>query len=122
MTVNLQGITRIVLLTRNYAIKIPKFTVQWDHFLKGLLANISEGKIWRWAANPNNEDSAKHLLCPVVWSSWGGWLLIMKRADVCPWETEIDYTPWNEAGFSGDNKADNYGWINGTMVKLDYAD
>lgn len=31
------------------------------------------------------------------------------------------YTKWIEAGFGGDDKADNYGYLNGKIVKVDYG-
>lgn len=124
MRINRQGITRIVFLTKKYAIKIPNFTCQWNHFLQGLLSNINESTTWKYNSGQYEEGNS-HLLCPVVWASWGGWILIMKRAVPCKFfdegGEEIDYSKWIVAGFGGDDKPLNYGQLNGRIVKLDYG-
>lgn len=114
MTINRQGVTRIVLVFKSFVIKIPNFSYRWDHFLLGVIGNIRENKTWKY-----NEDK-RNLLCPVLWCSWGGWILIMKRASVCKWNEDIDYEPWVTAGLGGDDKPSNYGKINGKIVKIDY--
>jgi hypothetical protein len=115
--VNRQGCTRIVLLVGEYAIKLPNALHGWPLFLQGLLANINERKTWT--------ASHSELLCPVLWSSWGGWLLVMRRAVPCRWldegGEEIDYSRWIVEGFGGDDKPTNYGVLNGHVVKLDYG-
>jgi len=79
-----------------------------------------------------------YLLCPVKWCSWGGWILIMERADVEKHYEEIynsspignidpceevkqRYKKWIDAGFGGDDKCDNYGYLSDRLVKVDYA-
>lgn len=126
------GITRIVFLTNNYAIKIPNFRYSWIIFLKGLIANVSEQYLYR-----SSSDENKKLLCPVVWSSWGGWILVMSRVDtkrhylevynsakskdIDPdWQTRERYKKWFDAGLSGDDKCANYGYLNEQLVKIDY--
>lgn len=117
MRIDRKGITRLVIVLNNLVIKIPNFTCQWNHFLQGLLANINEAKTWRL--------NRSELLCPVVWSSWGGWILIMRKAVPCKYMSEggeeIDYSKWIIAGFGGDDKPDNYGVFNGSTVKIDYG-
>lgn len=122
--VELRGCTRIVFLVGNYAIKIPNFRYSWLLFLNGLVANMNEAATWRW--NSGKYESGKsHLLCPVVWASWGGWVLVMKRAVPCTWLSEggeeIDYSKWIVEGLSGDDKPQNYGKLDGRIVKLDYG-
>lgn len=104
----------MVLVLNKVVVKLPNFTCQWSHFLKGLLANMAERDTWNWNEN-------KSLMCPVLWCSWGGWLLIMKRAQTCEWEESIDYEIWRKAHLAGDDKPDNYGYLNGNIVKLDYG-
>lgn len=118
MTLNTKGITRLVLELESVVIKVPNFTCQWSHFLQGLIANMNEAKTYRW--HPNKE-----LLCPVVWASWGGWVLVMQKAVPCKYldegGSEIDYSKWIAVGLGGDDKPDNYGQYMGNIVKIDYA-
>lgn len=122
MVVNRTGITRTVWVFRYFVVKFPNWRYSWHHFLKGVLANIKENQTWKFTKN--------ELLCPVMWCSWGGWVLIMKRADVKSFEnyvralpdnSEETYKKWIDAGFGGDDKCDNYGYIKGKLVKIDYA-
>lgn len=117
-----KGVTRIVFILKHVVIKIPKFTCQWEHFIKGLLANISENKTWKY--NSGEYESGKsHLLCPVVWCSWGGWILVMKKVDRC-----LQYDEWDKwdisehrKHFEGDDTVSNYGILNNKLVKIDYG-
>lgn len=126
---NTRGITRLVIELKNVVIKLPNFTYSWQHFLKGLLANIQESQTWKW-------HPRKDLLCPVLWCSWGGWLLVMRKADVSKHIKEVAvqedifqtkeyretlYAEWIIEGLSGDDKEDNYGYINDRLVKIDYG-
>lgn len=137
MKVNRRGITRTVFIFKSFVIKVPNGRYSWSHFLQGLIANIKEGQSWRYN---KHRPEIQELMCPVIWTSWGGWILIMKRADVegyCDYirslpriedmshsgimkhNTEI-YSKWINNGFGGDDKADNYGFLNGKLVKVDY--
>lgn len=132
-----EGTTRIVFILKRIVIKVPNFRYQWDHGLKGLIANIQERRTWRWNSG-RYEKGTSHLLCPVLWTSWGGWLLIMRRADVdshiddvfemAPYgnidhadDVYIRYKEHIDAGFGGDDKADSYGYLDGRLVKVDYG-
>jgi hypothetical protein len=107
------GVTRIVILTQNYAFKVPNFR-QWRLGLHGLCANLRERE---WA--PKNDNR----LCPVVWCSWGGWLVVMRRAQ------PLTDEQWKEAkqnrhGFDGvpmDWNRRNLGYIDGRIVLVDYG-
>lgn len=116
MKINLCGITRIVIELKTVVIKIPNFLYQWDHFLKGILANIHEYAIFK-----NSEK--KDLLCPIIWCSWGGWILVMKKARVLTDEEylDMDLTPFLEFGLINDNKSDAFGYIENKIVKIDYG-
>ena len=134
-----KGAPRIVFVFKNVVIKIPTICYSWDAFLNGLLANIRESRCW--SCNSGQSDKGKsHLLCPVKWSSWGGWILVMQRANMELWEQAVKeyypvpddcherakyqeklYITWIEAGFGGDDKQDNYGYLCGKLVKVDYA-
>lgn len=118
-----KGITRIIFIFQNYVIKLPNFTYSWNLFLTGLLANLNERNCWKY--NVDNE-----LLCPIIWMSIGGWILVMKKVDVKKHieERKLDninhfdyYIKWINSGFGGDDKPDNYGYLNEKLVKIDYA-
>ena len=126
---NRRGVTREVFIFKSFVIKIPSYRYSWQHFLCGLLANIKEGQCWRY--NKFNIE-IQHLLCPVIWTSWGGWILIMKKADVegfCDYVRSLPetdnpndiYKKWFDVGLQGDDKADNYGYYNNKIVKIDYG-
>lgn len=126
MKYNRTGITRLVFEFKNVVIKVPNYSYSWEHFLKGLIANIQESTTWKYN---KHKPEITNILCPVVWTSWGGWILIMKKADVkkhidyvrsLPKEGNI-YSKWETCGFIGDNKADNYGFIGERIVKIDYG-
>lgn len=123
MKINLNGVTRIVIELRRVVIKIPNFTTQWDHFIRGILANINENQTWKWNSG-DYEKGKSHLLCPVLWCSWGGWFLIMKKVDSLITDENIHLWDCQEHKiyFKGDDTVSNYGFLDGKLVKIDYAD
>ena len=124
------GCTRIVFIFKTTVWKIPNFKYSWEHFLKGLIGNMQERNMWRWNSGKYEEGNS-HLLCPVLFAAWGGWLIIMPKADMQKHENEIralprdqappGYSSWKNIGFGGDDKVDNYGYLNGKLVKVDYG-
>jgi len=115
------GVTRIVFVFKSFVVKIPRPGI-WSHFLKGLIGNIHEAQTWKW--NSGKYESGKsYLLCPVVWAAWGGWILIMKRAEIL---TEDQFSKENiephMIWFDGDDKSNNYGYYKGRLVKVDYGE
>jgi hypothetical protein len=122
MIINRKGVTRIVIEFKRVVVKIPNFTCQWSHFLKGIVGNINENKTWKYNSG-NFEKGTSYLLCPVLWCSWGGWILVMKKAiplQRSEWDTT--YIPEHKKYFKGDDTISNYGWLDGRLVKFDYAD
>lgn len=139
MKVNRMGITRVVFEFTRFVVKIPNPTYSWKHFLQGLIANIKENGCWK---NSRDYYERRELLCPIIWTSWGGWILIMAKADMNRWNDEIRALPrevkdrvkinikdtdelyhkWIDVGLGGDDKADNYGYYQDRLVKVDYAD
>lgn len=121
MKINRCGITRIVFEFKAVVIKIPNFSYSWEHFIVGVLANIREHKTYRYNSG-KYDNGLSHLLCPVLWCSWGGWFLIMKRVAVM---TDDEYlntdTSIHQLHFGGDDKSDSYGYLNGYVVKIDYG-
>lgn len=120
MEIDRRGCTRIVILTKRYAFKIPRIT-SWEGFLLGCLANLNERK---W------QDAPKVFrLCPLLFSNRLGFLNVMPRCkrirhtgfyrqeliSIC-----LESTVAKEFYLS-DAKPENYGMYNGRMVKLDYG-
>lgn len=122
MRIDRTGATRIVFILKRVVVKIPNFTFCWQNFIRGLLANIVERETWRY--NTGTFDKGKsHLLCPVLWVSWGGWLLIMKKVDKVltydeGWEADLSE---HVKMFPGDDTGPNYGILNKCIVKIDYG-
>ena len=110
------GSTRIVILVWKWAIKVPSF-VEWRLFLLGLLANMQESKFSKtgWAE-----------LCPVVFSLYGGFLIVMLRADPLSRDqfNEIDFDKWVDRGdyrIPVENKLDSFGFLENKLVAVDYG-
>ncbi|MEO6302174.1 MAG: hypothetical protein ABIP51_03270 [Bacteroidia bacterium] len=122
-SVSTKGVTRIVVLWRGVVIKFPK-PMKWSNFLRGLIGNINERDTYRWNSG-KYEKGYSHLLAPVIWCSWGGWILIMKRAKLLT-EQEWGEGEWavkeHIQNFRGDDTISNYGIINKKLVKIDYGE
>lgn len=129
MKVCTNGITRIVFLTRRHAIKIPRLNYGWRLFIDGIRANLNEVELWRIAQVPGNQVTrVRRYLCPIVWSSWGGWIVVMKRAEPIVMTTHASYQNFairraflEMEKIVGDHKDDNYGTIDGEPVMVDYG-
>ncbi len=120
MEINQQGCTRIVILTKRYAFKIPRIT-SWEGFLLGCLANLNER---RWKNVPT-----EYRLCPIFYANRFGLLNIMPRCkriqhrgfyfqeliSICA------QSPVASEFYMSDAKPENYGIYMGRMVKLDYG-
>lgn len=111
------GVTREVFLTRRFAIKLPKLTNTWRHFLQGLLANMQEREF---------STSQWPELCPVVFSTWGGWLVVMRRARPL---TDAEWNVFNFMAFADkpdyvvpvEDKRNSFGVLDGRVVAVDYG-
>lgn len=116
-----RGSTRTVILTKKYAIKIARFWHvskghRWKMFLRGILANIDEKFWWNCAYK-------KEKLCPVLWKSPLGTILVMRRAESLK-EFEYDKEAFKLIfeNLPLDNKIENFGKIKNKVVLVDYAD
>jgi hypothetical protein len=117
MKINRRGTTRIVLEFKKVVVKIPDFTYQWSSFLKGIIANIEENEIWKYSSLFETDKS--HLLCPVKWCSFGGWILVMEKAEQLNYSESKKYNFEEHLRyFKGDDSHQNYGILNGKLVKL----
>lgn len=105
-----KGTTRTVILCGAFAYKVPRLCT-WYQFLHGLLASMTERT---WAGYDDR-------LCPIVWSSYGGWLVIMRRAEPITWRTwrSMRLQAWN--GLPTDFKMVNFGRYEGRIVMVDYG-
>lgn len=112
----LHGTTRVVFLTRRYALKFPTY-IEWRLFLHGLLANMQEA---RWSGISDQ-------LCPVVWSAFGGFLVVMRRAEPLTLDEFFSITDdWfyddkAECVLPVENKQCSFGILDGKVVAVDYG-
>lgn len=117
MTVNRQGCTRIVILTKKYAIKIPNFLDGWRLFLHGLINNMRESSV----SKLNFKG-----YCPVLFSIAGGWLIVMPKVKIMTreeWDT-FDLKEWRRTidfHIEIEIKECNFGFLNGEAVTVDYG-
>lgn len=122
------GITRFVFVTRRFAVKIPQFKYGWKNFLGGLQGNLQEVEFWR-----ASHDSR---LCPVLFSVWGGWIVIMPACKELTEQELMDKVDWKHFkpyldGFIESDleswdipveyKSDSFGWYKGRVVAIDYG-
>lgn len=122
-----KGHTRIVVHTRSKVFKIPRF-----HCERGLtLTNRIRIFLLGWVSNiQEREWSRLHTgarLCPVVFSWMCCFIIAMpkcKQEDVT--ESEVlqylrDMNEVDSSIFGHDLRKENYGYLDGNLVKLDYG-
>ena len=111
------GVSRDVFLIGKYAFKFASPRYGYDKFLQGLLANMQETKFSK-AHWPE--------LCPVLWSSVGGFLIIMPKLRELSLE---EYLKFDYEGFTHtdsyvvpvEDKPESFGWLAGKVVAIDYG-
>lgn len=108
--VSQEGCSRFVVVTPVGAFKFPRIRYGWKMFLIGLLCNITEMQTWRGTRSEG--------LCPVTDAVPGGWLIVMRPAAPVPPERS-DEVPARGVGY--DDKLENYGVIDGRVVRIDYG-
>ena len=117
--VNQKGVTRIVFLIGNYAIKIPNFTVCHLHFLHGCYANWSERHYCKIMKNIEN-DKFYNLVAPSIFCSFFGLIQVQKRCiELDRHLTDDEILKFKD--ICNDIKKENFGYFNGILVCLDYA-
>lgn len=118
-----RGITRTVLLTGRWAIKVPSLRA-YDEGLRGRLWSLTRGV----QANQSEATWGRHTygadaLCPVLRSLFGGLINIYPRCDPVPvdaaGEALIDLPAAQDIPL-GDAKPDNFGLLDGRPVWIDY--
>ena len=120
------GVTRTVILTRRWAIKLPSLVYGWKMFLCGFLANMQE---IAWSGHDDR-------LCPVKYALPGGLLIIMPRCqrlsddefinEVLPdWGQQVDKDTGlplpDSVELPVEMKSCSFGRLNGKIVALDYG-
>lgn len=110
------GVTRNVVLVGRYAFKFPALS-EWRLFLLGLLANMQEC-IFSKTGWPE--------LCPVVWSLPGGFLVVMRRAEILTDEqfatTDLEsFVSKPDYTIPAELKSDSFGYLDGRLVAVDYG-
>lgn len=119
-----RGITRTVLLTRRWAVKVPSLRahggglpgVLWS-LSRGIQANLSEVE-WSQYSGETGDP-----ICPARWSLLGGVVVIYPRCQPVPVDAAGEpLAPYPERPFGvpGDPKAANLGIYQGRVVWLDY--
>lgn len=112
-----KGATRQVFLTKRYAIKIPSF-YNWRMFLVGNICNLTEIEL-----STLNDP----YLCPVIWKSWGGLIIVMPRCREPSkkfFKMEKEHTRHkviSEELYMSDGHRENYGYLGHRLVKIDYG-
>lgn len=112
------GITRTVILTRRYAIKMPSLRGHSVGGIRGRLAGFAHGILanqseYQW----HDYEGWAGRVAPVLRSWCGGLVQIYPRCQpLAGTETfpVLDPEP-------GDVKPDNFGLLDGRVVRIDYA-
>lgn len=113
------GITRIVFLIGKYAIKIPNLKNGHLHFLYGCFANYSERNYCKLMKNVEN-NKYYNLVAPSLFCSWFGLIQIQIRCIVNENELTDEELLYFENVRDGETKPNNFGFLNGRLVCLDY--
>lgn len=115
-----RGLTRTVLITKKYAIKVPSFRTGCGYHFRDRFWSLSRG----WLANDSEltwwNNSKDPALCPVLKSWLWGWVQVYPRCELIDVEIDLKDYPKPEYRFPGDRKNDNLGILNGRLVWIDY--
>jgi len=111
------GATRLVFLTKNYAIKIPRVFIKTNKFY-GNIISFLEG----WKANRYEYKWSKSkifdFLAPIEYSILFSMVIVMKRAQPM---TETEFNNLEKFNFGYEHKQDSIGFIDNKPVILDYG-
>lgn len=120
MVIVRRGITRTVILTRRYAIKVPTLRGGTTGDLRGRIAGVAHGILanqseYHWSGY----EAWAGLVAPVLRSWLGGIIQVYPR---CEPLGDDDRGPLPHLDpCPGDVKPDNYGRLDGRVVRVDYA-
>jgi hypothetical protein len=111
------GVTRTVILTKQWAIKLPCLVYGWRYFLYGFLANMQE-RDW---------SGLDERLCPVAYAAPGGAFIVMPRCEPLTDEEFIAEVPedWAKYGEIGELPVEikicSFGRLGSKVVAVDYG-
>lgn len=124
------GTMRCVYVGRRYAVKLPRVRlnslrreIAEGNLFEGFRANRQEGRRWREERDPR--------LCPVILAVPFGLALIMPSArplsddefnELLMRDLKEATRPMPLRFYQGDLKRENYGTIDGNIVRLDYGE
>lgn len=114
------GITRIVLLIGNYAIKIPNFEYQHNHFLQGCLSNWAERKYYKMFLAADYKENMVEYVAPSFFCSWFGLVQIQARCEPCTEDLTDEQREFYYPLCGTDFKKENFGIYKGRLVCVDY--
>lgn len=115
--INRRGITRTVIITTRYAIKVPSLRGgslggargRLGGFARGLLANQSE---YQW----HDFEPWAGKVAPVLRSWLGGFVQVYPRCEPVAVDALLPLLDPDP----GDHKLENFGVLNGRVVRVDY--
>lgn len=120
MEIDRKGCTRIVLIFKNFVVKLPSMYC-FESFLEGILSNIREYKF--------KDSPADFNLAPILFRLTP-LILVMKKCepvvDIDKYFNDLDKLckdgglPTNF--YLSDAKPENYGYMKGKLLKIDYGD
>lgn len=113
-----RGVTRHVFIVGRWALKVPRLNYGWAMFLRGLLGNMQEATWGRCGWDG---------ICPVVFALPGGFVIVQRRVRVM---TDEEFAAFDWRAFTrrkgyripAERKSDSFGWLDGAVVAIDYAD
>ncbi len=121
MKIDLKGTTRIVFLTKKYAIKIPNFKYCHQYFLQGCYANWSERNYYKIHSKANYENNMSEWVVPSYWCSWFGLIQIQAKCKPMLRDLTKKEKDFYHPLCGTDNKKENFGWYKERLVCLDYV-
>ena len=114
-----KGCTRIVFIIGNYVIKIPNFEHSMQHFLYGCYANWSERVISKQVSKTINHPFTNKI-APCLFCCYFGLIFFFNRCIEKINDLTIDEINDYKDIHQGDSKKENFGYLNGKLVCLDY--
>jgi hypothetical protein len=110
---------------RSPVIVVGRFAFKFARNARGRASNLYEANLYR-----SVNATRRALLCPVVWVSGRGFVLIMRAAkpltemmsmdEYLAVDEAWDYVPGEDSS-PFEPKACDWGWFEGRMVALDYS-
>lgn len=115
-----RGITRLVFFVGKYAIKIPNVNNGMCNFLEGCLSNWKERKYYKQFINADYNGNMVEYAAPSLFCSWFGFIQLQKRCYPLLRDLTSDEKEFFKPLCGTDNKKENFGFLNGKLVCLDY--